>query len=217
MLRTLMENSPPPPARKAWPIKWIVLAILAYVVGYTFINIAYRKPSGSAHEPYAEARQRELRTVQTTMHGWTRLTCSFTEALSTPEPAAVSAEPLPQPLDQHLPRELPMIMPGEPALHPANVTLHAPARLSASEALRLRLEFPETASVPAFGEVLAYAKENRLYVFIQDQRHVARDAQPTPAASPLAIELPPAALTPGTWQATAFTASQALTWSFTLE
>lgn len=198
-------------------MKWIVLAIAAYVAGYTFINISYRKPSGSAHEPYAEARQRELRTVQTTMRGWTRLTCAFVEARPTPEAAAVSVQELPQPLDQHLPRELPMIMPGEPALHPAAVTLQVPGRVTAAEALRLRLEFPETASVPAFGEVLAYTKDQRLYVFIQDQRHVARDARPTPAVSPIAIELPPAALTPGTWQASAFTASQALTWSFTVE
>ena len=198
---------------------WIVLVIAVYIAGYTFINIAYRKPADSAHEPAAEARERSLRTVQTTMAGWSRVACGFTDAVPAAggEAAAISAQPLPKPLDQHLPRDLPMIMPGEPALHPAPITMSAPARLAPAESLRVRLDFPADAAVPAFGEILAYFKDNHLYLFIQDQRHVARDSLPTPAVSPITLVLPPATLTAGTWQASAFTASQAYTWSFTVE
>lgn len=42
---------------KPWPMKWVVLAIAVFIVGYTVINILYRKP-GKGHEPAAEMRQR---------------------------------------------------------------------------------------------------------------------------------------------------------------
>lgn len=200
-------------------MRWIVLVIAVYIAGYTFINIAYRKPADSAHEPAAEARERSLRTVQTTMAGWSRVACELAAMApsSEEEPAAVAAKPLPTPLDRNLPPDLPMIMPGEPALHPAAIVVSARARLAASAPLRVRLDFPAGPAVPAFGEVLAYFKDHHLYLFIQDHRHVARDSQPIPAESPLHIVLPPATLTPGTWQASAFTASQAFTWTFTVE
>lgn len=215
-----MENPSTPPARKPWPMKWIVLAIVVYIAGYTFINIAYRKPAGSAHEPYAEAQQRSLRTVQTTMSGWTRVACTLAGDAAAVRPggsATITEAPLPARLDKHLPQDLPPIMPGAPALHPASLALQAPAAQAAGEALRVRLEFPGGAAVPAFGEVLAYFKDRHLYLFIQDESHVAPDSQPTPALSPLALVLPPATLTPGTWQASAFTATQAFSWSFTVE
>lgn len=221
MLLLLPMDQPPaqPPAKKPWPMTWIVLAIALYIAGYTFINIAYRKPPGSAHEPAAEARERALRTVQTTMNGWSRVACEFAEVApsSDIEPAAVAAKPLPTPLDQHLPRDLPLIMPGEPALHPAIISVSALARIGASAPLRVRLDFPADAAVPAFGEVLAYFKDHHLHLFIQDKRHVAPASQPVPASSPLFIVLPPATLTAGTWQAEAYTASQAFEWSFTVE
>lgn len=213
------ESTAAPRERKPWPMKWIVLAIVVYIAGYTFINVAYRKPAGSAHEPAVETRERALRTVQTTMNGWSRVACELAETVpsSDAEPAVVTAKPLPTPLDRHLPPDLPMIMPGEPALHPAQFSVTAPARLAVADPLRVRLEFPGDATVPAFGEILAYFKGNHLYLFIQDRRHVAPDTQPVPAASPLVLVLPPATLTAGTWQASAFTASQAFDWSFTVE
>ena len=38
-------------------MKWVVLAIVLFIVGYTLINLYYRKP-GKGHEPAAEMNQR---------------------------------------------------------------------------------------------------------------------------------------------------------------
>lgn len=38
-------------------MKWVVLAIVIFIAGYTVINLLYRKP-GKGHEPAAEMRQR---------------------------------------------------------------------------------------------------------------------------------------------------------------
>lgn len=40
---------------KPWPLRWIVLAILLFIVPYTFITLKYRK-TGKAFEPYADMK-----------------------------------------------------------------------------------------------------------------------------------------------------------------
>ncbi len=46
-----------PPARQPWPMKWIVLAIAAFIALYTFLTLHYRKP-GPGYLPYQDSRQR---------------------------------------------------------------------------------------------------------------------------------------------------------------
>jgi hypothetical protein len=46
-----------PRDRQPWPMKWIVLAILALVVPYTLLTLHYRKP-GRAFEPYEDLKNR---------------------------------------------------------------------------------------------------------------------------------------------------------------
>ena len=45
------------PARKPWPMKWIILAIVLFVIGYTYLTLHYRKP-GPEYEPYADMKKR---------------------------------------------------------------------------------------------------------------------------------------------------------------
>jgi hypothetical protein len=46
-----------PNERKLWPMKWIVVAIVAVIVPYTFLTLRYRRP-GKAFEPYADMKDR---------------------------------------------------------------------------------------------------------------------------------------------------------------
>ena len=46
-----------PPARQPWPMKWIVLAIVLFLVPYTFITLHFRKP-GPGYLPYQDSKQR---------------------------------------------------------------------------------------------------------------------------------------------------------------
>ncbi|MBL9203366.1 MAG: hypothetical protein JNL39_22855 [Opitutaceae bacterium] len=43
--------------RRPWPMKWIVVAILAMIVPYTIITFVYRKP-GPAFQPYEDMKNR---------------------------------------------------------------------------------------------------------------------------------------------------------------
>jgi hypothetical protein len=48
---------PDPLNRKPWPMKWIVLAIIACLIPYTWITLKYRK-EGPAYRPYEDSKQR---------------------------------------------------------------------------------------------------------------------------------------------------------------
>lgn len=52
-------------------MKWIVVAIVLFVIGYTLVNIYYRKP-GRAFEPYADMNNRAT-TVRLLSAGWQKL------------------------------------------------------------------------------------------------------------------------------------------------
>lgn len=45
------------PSPKPWSMKWIVAAIVLFVVGYTAVNLWFRKP-GKAYRPYQDAQDR---------------------------------------------------------------------------------------------------------------------------------------------------------------
>lgn len=59
-------------SRKPWPMKWVVLAIVALIVPYTFLTLHYRKP-GPAFRPYEDTKNR-ANTVRLLSAGYQRVT-----------------------------------------------------------------------------------------------------------------------------------------------
>lgn len=55
-------------------MKWVVLAIAVFVVGYTLVNIFYRKP-GKPHEPAADMKQRAT-AARLKEAGWEKMVVS---------------------------------------------------------------------------------------------------------------------------------------------
>jgi len=43
--------------RKPWPMKWVILVIIACLIPYTWITVKYRKAE-PAHQPYEDSKQR---------------------------------------------------------------------------------------------------------------------------------------------------------------
>jgi hypothetical protein len=58
--------------RRPWPMKWIVLTIVAVLVPYTFLTLYYRKP-GPAYRPYQDAQER-ANVVRLLSAGYKRVT-----------------------------------------------------------------------------------------------------------------------------------------------
>ena len=65
---TALPGKPPP---KPWPMKWIVVAILVFAIGYTAVNFYFRKP-GRAYRPYQDAQDRAT-TARLLAAGWHKL------------------------------------------------------------------------------------------------------------------------------------------------
>lgn len=211
----------PPPERKPMSMAWVAAAIGCFVVVHTLINLAYRKP-GRPHEPAAEARERQSSFVQGDMKGWTRFAATLTArttAVSPPVSAPVTRTPAPEQLFTLVPFELVGRLNRDPRLYPAPTSLTAPAALPADGALPITLEFTGPGFDPSapLGEVLAYAKEHQLHVFLQDDSRVVPGASPTPAAPRLELSLPPDVLPAGDWQATLYTKDEVFTWTFQVQ
>ncbi len=66
-----MPSRRPTNQPKPWPMKWVILAIALFIIGYTFINLRYRKP-GKGHEPAAEMRHR-VTAARLKEAGWEKL------------------------------------------------------------------------------------------------------------------------------------------------
>ncbi len=209
------ETDPvPPPERKPWPMSWVVIAIVAYIVIYTSINLGFRKP-GPGHEPAAEARAHRRHFIQASMSGWTRYGVHF--GMPAPEPGAdaeISRQATPENLAEAVPVDLTMIFPGKPSMHAAPASIRAPAVLPADGVLRVQLHFGDLSSPASFGEALAYARDQHLRLFLQDEERTPVDEDPVPAAPEMEIHLPARVLAAGDWQVTLYTKDVIFNWGF---
>jgi len=87
---TAARKTPPKP----WPMKWIVLAIVLFVVGYTVVNIFYRK-KGPAYRPYQDAQDRAT-TARLLAAGWHKVQIETLRPIEKPSlataPASITRE-----------------------------------------------------------------------------------------------------------------------------
>lgn len=63
-------------------MKWVVLAIVVFVIGYTLVNIYFRKP-GRAFRPYEDMNKRAT-TARLLAGGWQKLPVEITRPVSKP-------------------------------------------------------------------------------------------------------------------------------------
>ena len=70
-------------------MKWIVLAIVLFVIGYTLVNVFYRKP-GRAFRPYEDMNNRAT-TARLLAAGWQKLPVEVTRPAEKPGPLLAAA------------------------------------------------------------------------------------------------------------------------------
>jgi len=70
-------------------MKWIVVAIVVFMAGYTAVNFYYRKP-GRAYRPYQDAQDRAT-TARLLAAGWHKLPLETRRPVEKPDPAGPPA------------------------------------------------------------------------------------------------------------------------------
>src|SRR6187551_364454 len=92
---TRLSSRPPPaitpgrmtkprkPTPKPWSMKWIIVAIVIFVVGYTAVNFFYRK-KGPAYRPYQDAQDRAT-TSRLLAAGWHKIPIETRRPMEKPD------------------------------------------------------------------------------------------------------------------------------------
>lgn len=146
--------------RKPWPMKWVVLAILACIIPYTWLTLHYRK-TGKVFEPYEDMKN-QANVTRLLAHGYQRVTVPAERLELAPVPPAGFAPS--KPSAAGYPKLLAEAL-AEPPLLPLGYKSVATAAKSAagqpvSVAFVCRL--PDEHHV--VGGLEIYAKEDRIYL-----------------------------------------------------
>lgn len=125
-------------SRKPWPMRWIVVSILLFLVPYTFITLHYRKPN-KAFEPYADLKG-QANVKRLLDAGFTRLTVRAER----PFPPLPRSEIVPGRIAAHttapagLPRPLRQALVDLPRLPVSYDHVLAPEEISAAQSFRIQ-------------------------------------------------------------------------------
>lgn len=216
----MSENKNITAEKKPWPMPAVAAAIVVSLVLYTVMTLGFRKP-GAAHEPYAEAMERQAELRETSMLEWTRFPVELRAAndesvpMSNARLATVTTQPTPHRLDKSLPVELVLVTPAQPSLYPGLAAVEAATAFTANETLEIDLHPGDQNR--NFGEPWVFAKEHQLHVFIQDDGRLPKNLTPVPAADRMTLSLAPDTLAPGKWNATLYTGAETFSWTFAVE
>jgi hypothetical protein len=113
-------------------MKWIAVAILVFVVPYTFLTLRYRKP-GEAYRPYEDARSR-VNTGRLLTAGYQRITLDFARPTDPGRTgAAGSGAAASSPAPGGLPGDLTQALVDAPVLPVSIDTVTAAARAAATQ------------------------------------------------------------------------------------
>ena len=190
-------------------MKWIVVAIIACIVPYTWITLAYRK-EGPAYEPYQDSKDR-AQVMRLLDAGFQRVSLSLERLVEPPPPASPPAS------SAALPGRVPPppsdILLDQPAL-PASF-LHVDAAASALEGAPYSIVF--TCVQPAQNEQPVSSKlylREQEAVFIVGSDALPGTLEARDLDSLVRLVVPANTFQPGTYQATLLGTRESRRWTF---
>ena len=143
---------PAPKDRQPWPMKWIVVAIVAVIVPYTFLTLYYRRP-GPAFRPYQDMQDR-ANVMRLLSAGYQRITLT---AQRPADPVRLATAAAMSPAPGGVPAALRSTLVEQPLLPAEILSVSAAAATSATAAYPIQF----TCTLPDNKEQLAGAE---LYV-----------------------------------------------------
>lgn len=198
--------NPPRKARKPWPMKWIVLAILAFIPVYTYLTLHYRRP-GPAFNPYRDMRDR-ADVIRLLKAGYQRVAVDTSRPAEGVTPSGGASSPAPG----GLPEELRKTLVETPLMAlEINSASAAPTAVAG-------IDYPiaVTYSMPDNKRDLSgahlYEKPGEIVIVADFERLPGGLLARTRDGSAL-LDIPPGTLKPGTYRVTLVGERASRTWS----
>lgn len=184
-------------------MKWIILAVVLFIVPYTYLTLRYRKPT--SFQPFEEARERKhIQEV-----GYTRVSCRITRPAD--KPAGGPAELAAAPAGGGLPADLATHLVDRPVL-PVQITgVRAAESCAATDEYPVRFRCQPPAGNVEFAAAHVYRKEHTL-VIVAEFAPVADGLVQRGAENEATVIVPSGSFDPGSYQVTLAGSLASRTW-----
>ena len=207
-----MTALPSRPPQKPWSMKWIVLAIAVFVVGYTLVNLYFRKP-GRGFRPYEDMNSRAT-TARLLAAGWQKMPVDARRPVEKPPiddvPAAVTRE------STGLGPDLEAKFAERPSLLASIDRVVAPATITRGDEYSAYF----TATLPSqkaqVGDLALYRRGNELVLIPSTERLPGKDLMSRWDDSTYCVNISTTSLPPGRYQVRIVSKGPAAAWSFTI-
>jgi hypothetical protein len=194
-------------------MKWIVLAIVVFAVGYTAVNFYFRKP-GQAYRPYQDAQDRAT-TTRLLAAGWSKIPVHDRRPVEKPlapdTPAAITRGAVGLGLD------LDPNFAEKPKLVSSIDRVTAPSTIPAGWDYTLYFTVSVTGNKAQVGELQLYRRGNDLVLIPGLEPLPGKDLMSRWKDSDYAATFSTDSLPPGRYTARIVANGPCATWSFTVK
>ena len=194
-------------------MKWIVLAIVIFAVGYTVVNLYFRKP-GKPYRPYQDAQDRAT-TARLLAAGWSKLPVHdrrpIEKAHADTAPAAVTRGAVGLGLD------LDANFAEKPKLVASIDRVTAPTTVASGEDYTLYFTASLTNAKAQIGELNLYRHGNDLVLIPGIETLPGKELMSRWNDADYAATFPTAQLPPGRYTLRIVANGPCVTWSFTIK
>ena len=194
-------------------MKWIIVAILVFAIGYTAVNFYFRKP-GRAYRPYQDANDRAT-TARLLAAGWHKLPVDTHRPVGTAPTAERAATVSHGAVGLGL--DFAPNFAEPPKLVASIDSVNAPSEVTAGTDYSFRFSATLVDQKHPLGELTLYRRENEL-VFVPTSEDLPGQQLMTRwSDSTYAVTFATGALAPGRYSARLLARGPARTWSFTIK
>jgi len=200
------------PTPKPWSMKWIVVAIVIFVIGYTIVNVFFRK-AGRAYRPYQDAQDRAT-TARLVAAGWQKIPVDIrrpAEKASAPgAPAAVTRDYI------GVGPDLDTKFAERPKLLATIDKVVSPAEIEHGQEYSLYFTGSLSDLKAQVGELTLYRKGNELVLIPSIEPLPGKELMSRWNDSTYWVSFPTANLPPGRYEMRVVANGPAAVWSFTV-
>jgi hypothetical protein len=200
-----MPKLPGPPP-EPWSMKWIIITIILFMGGYTFLTLHFRKPNRS-YEPYNDMKNRGQNHNLLTA-GYQRVTLTAAEPTNE-QPVEATAQATPAPAG--IPLELKNSLFDQPVIPESYQNLRAPASVSGLLASRVIFDCTIADNQQQFVSAYLYVKDNRIFILPEFEK-LEGELQSRTRSAHVQLVIPGGAIKPGRYQVVLTGQTASLTW-----